>query len=124
MQLGGEPLSFDEGRVTMTLQGGLLVCPDVRLTGERASLLGNGQIAANGQGTAVLRVILPPATVAAWSERLALGGQAPVFAPLETPDRMFIDLRWIPYSGGQGIELGEGGPIVPAAEFVKLLSGG
>ena len=124
MQLGGEPLSFDEGRVTMTLQGGLLVCPDVRLTGERASLLGNGQIAANGQGTAVLRVVVPPDVAATWTRRLTIGEKAPAFAPLETPDRMFIDLRWIPYSGGQGIELGEGGPIVPAAEFVKLLSGG
>lgn len=123
MQLGAEPVSFDEGRATLALQGGVLQCPEVRLTGERASFLGNGQFRGDGQGTAVLRVVVPPDTAAAWTRRLTIGDQAPAFAPLETPDRMFIDLRWISYSGGQGIELGAGGPVVPAAEFAKLLSG-
>ena len=71
-----------------------------------------------------IAVAAPPDVAAAWARRLTIGDQGPVFAPLETPDRMFMDLRWIPYSGGQGIELGSGGPIVPAAEFVKLFSGG
>ena len=123
MQLGAEPVAFDEGRATLALQGGVLQCPEVRLTGERASFLGNGQFRADGQGTAVLRVVVPPDTAAAWTQRLTMGDQAPVFAPLETPDRMFIDLRWISYSGGQGIELGAGGPVVPVAEFGRLFSG-
>jgi hypothetical protein len=108
----------------LALQGGVLQCSDIRLTGERASFLGNGQVRADGQGTAVLRVVVPPDTAAAWTQRLTIGERAPVFAPLETPDRMFIDLRWISYSGGQGIELGAGGPIVPPGELFKLLSGG
>ena len=124
MQLGAEAVSFDEGRVTVGLQGGMLVCPDVRLTGERASFLGNGQFRADGQGTAVLRAVVLPDVAATWARRLTTGEQGPLFAPLGTPDRMFIDLRWIPYSGGHGIELGNGGPIVPAAEFAKLLAGG
>jgi len=124
MHLGPEAVAFDKGHATVSLQGGALQCPDIRLTGERASFLGNGQVRAGGEGTAVLRVVVPPATAAVWSERLAIGGQSPVFAPLETPDRMFIDLRWISYAGGQGIELGAGGAIVPAAEFMKLLAGG
>jgi hypothetical protein len=123
MQLGAEPVAFDEGRATVGLQGGVLLCPDARLTGELASFLGNGQFRADGQGTAVLRVVLPPDTAAAGTRRFTIGGQGPAFAPLETPDRMFIDLRWISYSGGHGIELGAGGPVVPAAEFGKLLSG-
>jgi hypothetical protein len=124
MQLGADSVAFDEGRGTLALQGGVLQCPEVRLTGERASFLGNGQFRADGQGTGVLRVVVPPNTAAVWTQRLTIGGQPPVFAPLETPDRMFIDLRWISYSGGQGIELGAGGPVVPAAEFGKLFSGG
>ncbi|MCW1921426.1 AsmA-like C-terminal region-containing protein [Luteolibacter arcticus] len=124
MQLGGQAAAFDEGRAAITLQGGVMNCPDFRLTGERASFLGNGQLRADGQGTAVLRVVVPPDTAAAWTERMGASGHAPVFAPLETPDRMFIDLRWISYSGVQGIELGAGGPVVPAEEFGKLLSDG
>jgi len=124
MQLGDQAFAFDEGRATLALQGGVLQCPDVRLTGERGSFLGNGQLRADGQGTGVLRVIVPPDTAAAWAQRLTIGSTAPAFAPLETPDRMFIDLRWISYSGGQGIELGAGGPIVPPGELFKLLSGG
>ncbi|MEK7950325.1 hypothetical protein [Luteolibacter soli] len=124
MQLGEQAMAFDEGRASMVLQGGVLQCPDVRLTGERASFLGNGQLRSDGQGTGVLRVVVPPDTAAAWTQRLTIGDRAPVFAPLETPDRMFIDLRWVPYLGGQGIELGAGGPIVPAGEVFKLLSGG
>jgi hypothetical protein len=123
MNLGAESVAFDEGRATVGLQGGVLQCPEVRLTGERASFLGNGQFRAGGQGTAVLRVVVPPDTAAAWIQRLTIGGKGPVFAPLETPDRMFIDLRWISYTGGQGIELGAGGPVVPAGEFGKLLFG-
>lgn len=122
LQMGEQSLEFDEGRATLALQGGVLQCPDIRLTGERASFLGNGQLHADGQGTGVLRVVVPPDTAAVWTERLTIGDRAPVFAPLETPDRMFIDLRWISYSGGQGIELGAGGPIVPPAELFKLLS--
>ncbi|RYD62493.1 MAG: hypothetical protein EOP83_14460 [Verrucomicrobiaceae bacterium] len=123
MQMGEQAFEFDEGRATFALQGGVLQCPDIRLTGERASFLGNGQLHADGQGTGVLRVVVPPATAVIWTERLAIGDRAPVFAPLETPDRMFIDLRWISYSGGRGIELGAGGPIVPPVDLFKLLAG-
>lgn len=123
MQLGDQVIVFDEGRATVALQGGVLQCPDIRLTGESASFLGNGQLRADGQGTGVLRVVAPPDTADAWTQRLTIGDRTPVFAPLETPDRMFIDLRWISYSGRQGIEVGAGGPIVPAEELLKLLSG-
>ncbi len=124
MQSGGQSVAFDESRANLVLQAGVLQCPDVRLTGDRASFLGNGQLRSDGQGTGVLRVVVPPDTAAAWTKRLTIGGQTPVFAPLETPDRMFIDLRWFSYPGGQGgIELGAGGPVVPPGELGKLLSG-
>ncbi len=120
----GEMRRFDEARALAVLQGGVLHCPDVRLTGERLSLLGNGRIGGGGQGSAVLRMVVPPDDAAAISRRFAVPGGAagPVFRPLGTPERVFLDLRWISYSGGQGVELGEGGPVVPVGEIGRLVS--
>ena len=120
----GEARRFDEARAVAALQGGVLQCPDLRLTGERLSLLGNGQVGGNGQGSAVLRMVVPPDDAAVISQRFTIPGVhgGPVFKPLETPERVFIDLRWISYSGGQGIELGEGGPVVPPGELGRLVS--
>ncbi len=121
---GGAARRFDQARVTVGLQSGVLVCPDARLVGEPLALLGNGQLRGGGQGSAVLRVVLPPAVAADLSKRfLAPGTTAgPRFKPLETPDRMFIDLRWVSYQGGQGVELGEGGPVVAAGELARLVT--
>lgn len=122
--MGGEARRFDEANATAALQGGVLQVPDIRLTGERLSLLGNGQVAGSGQGSAVLRMVVPPDDAAEISRRFAIPGVAggPVFKPLETPERVFLDLRWISYSGGQGVELGEGGPVVPLGEMGRLVS--
>jgi hypothetical protein len=117
----GQPLVFDEARASASLQGGTLHCPDLRLTGETVSLLGNGRVDARGQGTGVLRVVMPPDLSRSWSSRLTVNGKPPVFADLGTPDRRFIDLRWIPYDDGHAVELGEGGPRVPAAALARLL---
>jgi hypothetical protein len=124
LTVGGEARRFDEARGFAALQGGVFQCPDIRLTGERLSLLGNGQVDGKGQGNAVLRMVVPPEDAAMISQRFTIPGVAggPVFKPLETPERVFLDLRWISYSGGQGIELGEGGPVVPPGEFGRLVS--
>lgn len=121
---GGETRRFDEARALAVLQGGMLHCPDVRLTGERLSLLGNGRIGGGGQGSAVLRMVVAPDDAAAISRRFTVPGKTagPVFQPLGTPERVFLDLRWISYSGGQGVELGEGGPVVPLGEIGQLVS--
>lgn len=120
LQLAAEPLAFDEGRASLVLLGGVLQCPDIRLTGDRVSFLGNGQIRTDGQGTGVLRAVVPPDVAEAWTRRLTVQGRGPVFAPMETPDRRFIDLRWISYPGGHGIELGAGGPVIPVADIGQL----
>lgn len=122
----GEARRFDEARAVAALQGGVLRCPDMRLTGDRLSLLGNGQVGGNGQGSAVLRMVVPPDDAANISRRFTIPGVAggPVFKPLETPERVFLDLRWISNSDGQGVELGEGGPVVPVGEMGRLVSPG
>jgi len=124
LTVAGEARRFDEARAFAALQGGVLQCPDFRLTGERLSLLGNGQVGGKGQGSAVLRMVVPPDDAANLSRSLTVPGVhgGPVFKPLETPERVFLDLRWIPSSGGQGIELGEGGPVVPPGEIGRLVS--
>lgn len=124
LTLGGGVRSFDEARGTATLQSGVLHIPDLRLTGDRLSLLGNGQVGGKGQGTAVLRMVVPPDDAAVIARNFTIPGVAagPVFKPLETPERVFLDLRWISYSGGQGVELGEGGPVVPLGEMGRLVS--
>jgi hypothetical protein len=121
---GSEVRRFDEARAAAVLQGGVLRCPDLRLTGERLALLGNGQVDGSGQGSAVLRMVVPPDDAAVISRNFTPPGVAagPVFKPLETPERVFLDLRWISYSGGQGVELGEGGPVVPMGELGRLIS--
>lgn len=124
LSAGGEVRRFDEGRAVVSLQGGQLQCPDIRLTSDRLSLLGNGRFGADGQGSAVLRVVLPPDDARELSRRFAMPGVpvGPVFQPLETPERVFLDLRWISYSGGQRVELGEGGPVVPPGELGRLVA--
>lgn len=115
---------FDRGRVQLLLQRGVLSCPDARLIGESASLLGNGLMIADGRGMAVLRLVLPPETAAGLSARFSrrLEGMEPKFSEMETPDRRMIDLRWVPYQGGTGIELGEGGPVAPAPLVFEWLA--
>lgn len=124
LTLGGEVRRFDEARAAAALQGGVLQVPDLRLTGDRLSLLGNGQVGGSGQGTAVLRMVVPPDDAAVIARNFTVPGVAagPVFKPLETPERVFLDLRWISYSGGQGVELGEGGPVLPLGEMGRLVS--
>jgi hypothetical protein len=72
----------------------------------------------------VLRVVLPPDDARELSRRFTMPGApgGPVFQPLETPERVFLDLRWISYSGGQGVELGEGGPVVPTGDLGRLVA--
>lgn len=124
LTLGGEVRRFDEARAAAALQGGVLQVPDLRLTGDRLSLLGNGQVGGSGQGAAVLRMVVPPDDAAVIARNFTVPGVAggPVFKPLETPERVFLDLRWISYSGGQGVELGEGGPVLPLGEMGRLVS--
>lgn len=124
VMLGGEVRRFDEGRAAAVLGGGVLKVPDLRLTGDRLSLLGNGQVGGKGQGTAVLRMVVPPDDAAVITRNFTLPGVAagPVFKRLETPERVYLDLRWVSYSGGQGVELGEGGPVFPLGEMGRLVS--
>jgi len=124
MTLGSQALAFDDARAALTLQGGVLNCSDARMTGEAVSFLGNGMLRMNGEGNAVLRAVVPPEVVQAWRQRFSPAGPdaMPVFTEMETPERVFIDLRWVPYPGGTGIELGSGGPVLPLGEAAKLFS--
>ncbi|WP_193213989.1 hypothetical protein [Luteolibacter marinus] len=117
---GGE-IDFDNARVQVQLKSSLLQCPEARLTGDRVSLLGNGQVGAGGEAAAVLRVVMPPSMADGWKARFAGTGMTPAFVPLGGGERQYIDLRWISYSGGQGIELGSNGPVIPAGEARQLL---
>jgi hypothetical protein len=123
LAFAGEMRRFEEARATVALQGGVLHCPEARLISDRLSLLGNGRVGGGGLGEAVLRVVVPPAAAADLARRLTRPGMAagPLFKPLETPDRLFLDLRWTSSPGGQGVELGEGGPVMPAGDLGRLV---
>ena len=122
---GGSELRFGRASFTCMLEGGTLNCPDARLVGEPLSLLGNGTIHTNWEVNAVLRAVMPPEVSDLWRARLAKMAVAvpPVFTEMESPDRLFIDLRWVSYPGGQGIEFGSGGPVVPVADAAEVLAG-
>ena len=121
MSVAGQKVDFDAARAAFLLQGGGLQCPELRLTGDRMSFLGNGRFGPDGEGSAVLRAVLLPDLAEVCRQRFAVAGRPPVFAPLETPDRQFIDLRWVSYPAGQGIELGAGGPVVPVGEVPRFI---
>jgi hypothetical protein len=123
-RFGADDLRFERARATVALQGGVLQCPDARLVSDTLSLLGNGRIRGDGEGSAVLRLVVPPGTAEVLAGRFAAPGTraAPVFKPLETPDRLFMDLRWSSYSGVRTIELGEGGPVLPDDAVRRLFS--
>jgi hypothetical protein len=125
LQAGGSELRFGQAGITCVLEDGTLNCPDARLVGESMSLLGNGTIHTSGQVDAVLRAVMPPEVAALWRARLAKMSVAvpPVFTEMESPDRLFIDLRWVSYPGGLGIEFGSGGPVVPVADAAEVIAG-
>jgi hypothetical protein len=125
LETSGSELLFSEAGFTCMLEGGTLHCPDARLVGESISLLGNATIRTDGEGSAVLRAVMPPEVAAMWRGRLAKLEVAvpPVFTEMESPDRLYIDLRWVSYPGGSGIEFGSGGPVVPVADAAKILGG-
>jgi hypothetical protein len=125
LEAGGSELRFGEASFTCLLEGGILNCPDARLVGESLSLLGNGTIRTGGEVSAVLRAVMPPEVASLWRARLIEMSVAvpPVFTAMESPDRLFIDLRWVSYPGGQGIEFGSGGPVVPVAHAAGVLAG-
>lgn len=120
MMVSGEQVHFDTSRGRATVQDGELNVPDIRLTGDRISLLGNGEVADGGEVAGVLRIVVPPDFAEALSRQFMVNGVSPAFAPLVTRDREFIDLRWISYDGVQGIELGVGGPVLPIGQAQKF----
>ncbi|MCW1915515.1 AsmA family protein [Luteolibacter sp. GHJ8] len=118
-------IRFSQAGFTATLEGGTLLCPEAKLIGDSISLLGNGRIDLGGETNAVLRGVMPPEVAAMWKGKLEKMGVAvpPVFTPLETPDRVYIDLRWVSYPGGQGIEFGPGGPVLPLPLAMAVVIG-
>ena len=121
LTLGGQRHEFDEARGTFTLQGGTLQCPDAHMTGDTLSLLGNGTVNAGGEGNVVLRAVVRPEVAETWKQKLA-PTIIPVFSAMDTPERVFIDLRWVSQGGNQAIEFGNGGTIVPLGEAGRLLA--
>lgn len=122
ISLPGKEMSFFRSSALVVFQGGVLFCPDIRLVGERLSLLANGAVSAGG-ATGVLRVVLPQDTASAWSSRLETvsSSSRAVFTDLGTPDRTALDLRWASYDGRAGVALGPGGTFILAEDARRLL---
>ena len=94
----GEPLAFDSGRVAVDLRGGVLQAPDVRLMGERLSIMGNGIVLMDGRAVAVLRVVADPEyaetlTAVSIGSMISRGWTGSWLAPLDTPDRYYRDIH-------------------------------
>jgi hypothetical protein len=112
---GDQTLLFGDASASFGMQGGNIACPDLRVIGETVSFLGNGSFRGGEGISLVLRAVMRPEMAEAWRQRLEKAGAAvpPVFSDMEAPGRVFIDLRWTSYPGGQGIEFGPGGPVLP-----------
>lgn len=93
---GGKDVVFDELRVPAVFRHGRLNWAGVRLIGEDLSVLGNGQISAEGGVLAVTRMVVSP-DVGALVMRGLYGAVIPPnglewWEDLVTPDRKFRDL--------------------------------
>lgn len=112
---GAQTLLFGEATAHFLVQGGSVTCPELRVIGESVSFLGNGSFRGGEGIQLVLRAVMPPELAENWRRRAGQAGAAipPVFSGMEAQGRVFIDLRWISYPGGQGIEFGPGGPVLP-----------
>jgi len=94
---GTRMAGIEYGRVAVDFRGGVLQVPDGRLMGESLSLLGNGAVRWDGQMLGVLRVVADGeyadgVTRALRGAQLS-GGTRSWFAPMETPDRLYRDVR-------------------------------
>ncbi len=97
VELGMPPhgARFDQGQALALLQGGKLSCPDLRLIGEDASILGNANATlANGQWAMAMRVVAAPEQLQALGPRLFPKAPQPLpLTPLATPQRSALDLE-------------------------------
>jgi hypothetical protein len=96
---GREPFTFDVGRMVASYSGGLARVPDIRLTSERLSFLGNGLALSDGRVWAVMRIVADPELAevfrrAAIGAVLTNGWTSAWLLPLETPDRHFRDFHF------------------------------
>lgn len=121
-----QTLLFGDASGRFVLQGGSIACPDFRVIGETVSFLGNGGFRGGEGISLVLRAVMRPEMADAWRRRMEQAGGAvpPVFTEMEAPGRVFIDLRWTSYPGGQGIEFGPGGPVLPPEMALWVLGSG
>ncbi|WP_052574016.1 hypothetical protein [Haloferula sp. BvORR071] len=119
-----QTLEFHDASASVSLQGGILNCPDARMIGDSVSLLGNGSLR-GGELAAVLRMVVLPEVAQTWQQRLIPAGAVvpPVFHTMDTPARLYIDLRWVSYPGGRGIEFGEGGPVLKPGQALQVFAG-
>lgn len=88
---------FDAGRMALDFRGGVLQLVDGRLVGEQFSVLGNGVLSWDGQVLGVVRLI-GDWEYAAAINRIVMGAllsrwTSSWMRPLETPDRLYRDIR-------------------------------
>lgn len=120
-----ETIEFDKFRLWGQLSGGVARVIDARAVGDRAALLGNAVVVADGRVGGVLRVVIPENGVEAISRRL--GPELPEpptgFRPLETRDRWFVDCALAGTIGAEVFRIGEGSwrPIEEALPMVQAL---
>ncbi len=123
---GAQTLLFGEASGHLLVQGGSVSCPELRVIGESVSFLGNGSFHGGEGITLVLRAVMPPELAESWRRRAGQAGATvpPVFSGMEAAGRVYIDLRWVSYSGGQGIEFGSGGPVMPIEQALVVFGAG
>lgn len=94
----GDPVVFEKGFFAAALQGGVVQVPDMRLRGERLSLMGNGLALMDGRAAGVVRVVADPdyaekLSLVATGSLISRGWTRSWLAPLETPDRYYRDIH-------------------------------
>lgn len=92
VEIAGHANRFDHGQALLLFQGGALRCIDARLTGDDATIIGNGMILSDGRMAANTRVVAAPETLAAVSRFIQPGTETHL-TPLSTPQRAALDLQ-------------------------------
>ena len=118
---------FELTSISLSLQPGEWVCPDMRAVGDRLSVLGNAAVFLDGRFAARMRLVLPPDAAKSVSERAAalLPGCVWGFQPLGGPDRWFSDVSVEGVLPHLRVMLGDGGSVLPldrAAGLVRALA--
>lgn len=92
LEIAGHASRFDHGQALLLFQGGALRCIDARLSGDDATIIGNGMILSDGRMAANTRIVAAPETLASVS-RFIQPGTETYLTPLSTPQRAALDLQ-------------------------------